>query len=122
MVKRNVKILAAAAILVSLGAGFSSVSAAGFSNGSTAKNTVCYAGKGLGKGKGENFIKTKFDALVKAGTITQAQETDALKIFTPDQTKGKGPGNFIKTKLDTLVTAGTITQVQETEMLNSLTK
>lgn len=114
MIKKNVKIFAAAAILVSLGAAFTSVNAAGLSNGLNTKNTACYARKGFG-------IKSKLDALVTAGTITQDQETAALKLFTHEGVKKEDAGNFMKTKLDELVKAGTLTQAQETAVTNLFT-
>ncbi|OLN25134.1 hypothetical protein DSOL_5368 [Desulfosporosinus metallidurans] len=50
------------------------------------------------------------DALVTAGTITQAQE-DAITPKIGDFKRGSN--NRFKTALDSLVKAGTITQAQE---------
>ena len=67
-------------------------------------------------------IKSKWDKLVTAGTITKAEETAAIALFTPSKSKTlKIHVNPVKTKLDTLVTAGTITQDEETAVLSLMT-
>lgn len=54
------------------------------------------------------------DSLVKAGTLTQAQEDAILSSM-------QGIGNSgLKTALDGLVTAGTLTQAQEDAVLSSM--
>jgi len=55
------------------------------------------------------------DALVTAGTITQAQE-DAL---APHKGNFNGGQGGVKTALDSLVKAGTINQTQEDAILGS---
>lgn len=120
MIKRNIKVIAALAIVASIGVGAATTHAAALSKG-TAK-AVNHANKNFKKGNGDNFLKTKLDALVKAGTITQDQETAALNLLKPSSTDKKtNAQNVLKTKLDTLVTAGTITQDEETAVLNLLT-
>lgn len=130
MMKRNIKLIAALAIIASISIGTVTAHAAKLSKNSTS-NTTNSAHKMNGNFGGRGFggkhidIKSSFDALVAAGTITADQETAALNLLTPSN-NGTRPdrGNFsdmLKTKLDTLVTAGTITQDQETAMINSLT-
>jgi hypothetical protein len=72
--------------------------------------------------KGNFNNKNKWDSLVTAGTITQAEETAAIALFTPSKSETpKTHVNSVKTKLDILVTTGTITQAQETTVLNLMT-
>lgn len=120
MIKRNIKVIAALAIVASIGVGAATTHAAALSKG-TAK-AVNHANKNFKKGNGDNFLKTKFDALVTAGTITSDQETAALNLLTPSSTDKKtNAQSLLKAKLDKLVTAGTITQDQETAVLNLFT-
>ncbi len=118
MLKRNLKIISALALVASIGTGFTTVNAASLSN-KTTKAAYC-SNKNFNTKNNENFLKTKLDSLVTAGTITQDQETAALNLLTSSKTdKKSNTENLLKTKLDTLVTAGTITQDQETAILNS---
>ena len=109
--------ISALALTLSLVIG-TTVFAGTFQNGGSSKNQAHFA-----KNNKDNFnIKSKWDSLVTAGTITQAEETAAIALFTP--TKSETPKTHVnptKTKLDTLVTAGTITQGQETSVLNLMT-
>ncbi|WP_333859964.1 hypothetical protein [Clostridium sp.] len=58
------------------------------------------ANEGSQKGNRENFLKTKLDALVAAGTISQAEETAALNLLVSSSTNSKtGNENFLKNKL-----------------------
>ena len=66
-------------------------------------------------------IKTKLDGLVKAGTITQAQENVAIKLATNTKREGFKKGNEMKVELNGLVKAGTITQVQENAIVKLAT-
>lgn len=119
MLKRNVKLIAALAIVASLSAG-GAVNAASVSN-STTKSTY-HANKDFKKGHSTNSLKSKLDALVTAGTITNDQETAALNLIKPSKTNQKANHkDFFKNKLDTLVTAGTINKDQETAVLNLFT-
>ncbi|MFL0197845.1 hypothetical protein ACJDU8_20070 [Clostridium sp. WILCCON 0269] len=61
----------------------------------------------------ENF-KTKLDALVTAGTISQDQEIIILNLYN----KGDITSENFKVELDVLVTTGSITQSQEVSILN----
>ncbi|MBP2033289.1 competence protein ComGC [Clostridium algifaecis] len=117
MLKRNIKIISALALVASIGTGFTTVNAASLSNNKT--KAAYYANKDFKKGNSAHLLKTKLDALVKAGTITQDQETAALNLLTPSKTIKQKSANSLKTKLDTLVKAGTITQDQETAIINS---
>ncbi|WP_406543204.1 hypothetical protein [Clostridium ljungdahlii] len=120
MLKRNLKIISALALVVSIGTGFTTVNAASLSS-NTAKSTYC-SSKNFKTKNSKNFLKAKLDPLVTAGTITQDQETATLNLLTPSKTDKKSNAqNFLKTKLDSLVTAGTITQDQETAVLNLFT-
>jgi polyhydroxyalkanoate synthesis regulator phasin len=56
-------------------------------------------------------IKTAINSLVTAGTITQAQADEILKVYTPGERKGILDGAR-KNPMDELVTAKTITQAQ----------
>lgn len=132
MLKRNLKLLSAAALTIPLVLNTSIVTAHSnnlYKNAAAStRGTFDKADfKGdLGKDKGvKEGIKTKLDSLVDAGTITEDQETAVLNIITPansasenSQTeRGNHFGN-LKTKLDSLVTAGTITEDQETAIYN----
>lgn len=120
MLKRNLKIISALALVASIGTGFTTVNAASLSN-KTTKAAYC-SSKNFNTKNNENFLKTKLDSLVTAGTITQDQETAALNLLTSSKTdKKSNTENLLKTKLDTLVTAGTITKDQETAIKNLLT-
>jgi len=65
-------------------------------------------------------IKTIFDGLVKAGSITQAQATTMVNAMTAEKPKVEAPQNFLKIKIDALVVAGTITQAQADAVLKLL--
>ncbi|AZV58342.1 hypothetical protein [Clostridium sp. AWRP] len=125
MLKRNLKIVSALALVVSIGTGFTTVNAASLSN-KTAKSVYC-SSKNFKTKNNQNFLKTKLDPLVTAGTITQDQETAALNLLTSSKTNKKSntqakkekTKDSLKTTLDSLVTAGTITKDQETAILNS---
>ncbi len=125
MLKRNLKIISTLALVVSIGTGFTTVNAASLSN-KTTKSVYC-SSKNFKTKNNENFLKTKLDPLVTAGTITKDQETAALNLLTPSKTNKKSntqakkekSTSSLKTTLDSLVTAGTITQDQETAILNS---
>lgn len=138
MLKRNLKLLSALVVAVPLLLNTGVVAAhAANSYKDTTSNTRGAFNKpdfrgDFGKGNGQNEgFKTKLDTLVTAGTITEAQETAVLNLFTPStnngtdgnsQTKPGNPKDDFKTKLDTLVTAGTITEAQETSVLNLFTQ
>ena len=60
------------------------------------------------------WFKSRLDSLVKAGTLTQAQEVAIQSAITTAKGEFKrGDNGGFKTVLDRLVKAGTITQAQE---------
>lgn len=121
MQKKNIKFLSALAVVATLGTGFATVHAADIAstiNTQKPKSFNC----NFKRGEPKENLKTKLDALVTAGTITQAQEDAALNLITPKKVGVKGDkGTFFKTKLDTLVSAGTINQTQEDAVLKIFT-
>jgi len=79
------------------------------------------ANGGSNQGPNNGGPTTALDALVTAGTITQAQETaiqTAIQTAMSTATKSQAG---LQTALDTLVTAGTITQAQETAIETAIT-
>jgi hypothetical protein len=106
----------------------------------TGTNTTGNTSGNIQGGNPTGGLKTSLDALVTAGTITEAQETTVVNLFTPPtnttgstcgntsgstggSTTGSAPSNTtdgFKTKLDALVTAGTITEAQETSILTAI--
>ncbi|MFL0198043.1 hypothetical protein ACJDU8_21115, partial [Clostridium sp. WILCCON 0269] len=114
MLKRNVKLIAALALVASIG-----VVGTGFTvHADALSNNKTKAVHQFNKGNNKNSLKTELDKLVTAGTITSAQET---AITSAIKTAGEsGTKTNFKTVLDNLVTAGTITSAQETAITSAM--
>jgi len=85
-------------------------------------NNKAYNSTCVENNKGNINLKSQLDSLVKAGTITQAQEDAAIKLFAPSKNKHfKKDSVQIKVKLDDLVKVGTITQAQEDALIKLAT-